>query len=107
MMNRLWKSCTILFSFAAFFGTNPIWAQQSFVPQVIATPGSPSTILYGLYHGALLRSGDLGATWAPLYVTQPGLAQPPVVGLEINPLTSSTVYLATTLAKGAFWKSTD
>ena len=83
------------------------WAQQSFVPQVIATPGAPSTILYGLYHGNLVRSADLGSTWAPLYLTTPGLPQPPVQGFDFNPLSPSTLYLATSVAAGTFWKSTD
>ena len=84
-----------------------MWAQQSFVPTVIATPGSPSSILFGVYGGALSRSADLGKTWTPLYITQAGLPQPPVNGFAVDPLNSSTVYLATTFAGGMFWKSTD
>jgi uncharacterized protein (TIGR03437 family) len=84
-----------------------MWAQQSFVPTVIATPGSPSTILFGVYGGALSRSADSGKTWTPIYITQAGLPQPPVNGFAVDPLNSSTVYLATTYAGGMFWKSTD
>jgi uncharacterized protein (TIGR03437 family) len=84
-----------------------IWAQQSFVPSVIATPGNPSSILYGFYGGELVRSQDLGNTWTPLYITPPGLPQPPMVGFAIDPTNSSTLYYATSLAAGAIWKSTD
>lgn len=107
-MNRLWKSYTpVLLFLAAIFLAGTIQAQQSFVPQVIATPGSPSTVLYGLYHGNLVRSTDLGATWIPLYISTPGLPQPPVQGFDINQLDANTIYLATSVAAGAFWKSTD
>jgi uncharacterized protein (TIGR03437 family) len=87
--------------------TPAMWAQQSFVPTVIATPGSSSSILFGVYGGSLARSVDLGKTWTPLYITQAGLPQPPVNGVAVDPLNSSTVYLATTFASGMFWKSTD
>jgi len=92
-----------------FFLTSTIWAQQPFVPLVIATPGAPSSVLFGVYGTALARSADLGKTWTPLYITQAGLPQPPVNGFAIDPLdpTGNTVYLATTFAGGLFWKSTD
>lgn len=77
------------------------------MPQVIGTPGTPSTILFGNYANALVRSADLGKTWTPLYLTQAGLPQPPVVGFAIDPLNSNNVYLATTSAAGTFWKSAD
>jgi uncharacterized protein (TIGR03437 family) len=93
--------------FTSFF-TQSIWAQQqSFVPKVIATPGSPSTILFGVYGNALVRSANLGITWTPLYITQAGLPQPPVNGFAIDPLNPNTAYLATTAAAGLLWKSTD
>jgi hypothetical protein len=95
---------TVLLSFAAVG-----WAQQTFVPTVIATPGSPSQVLFGTYNGFLIRSNDLGMTWLPIYVTQPGLPQPPIQGFAIDATdsTGNTLYLATTIAAGAFWKSTD
>src|ERR1022692_4672030 len=83
------------------------WAQQPFVPTVTATPGSPSRTLFGTYRGVLVRSNDLGATWIPLYVTEPGLPQPPVQSLAIDASNPNIIYLATTIAAGAFWKSTD
>ena len=60
-----------------------LWAQpQPFFPRVLATPGDPSQILYGVYNGALVQSTDLGHTWTPLYITEPGLPQPPVSALH-------------------------
>src|SRR5580704_9070935 len=105
-----WSSTSLpaacFFFFASSF-TQAIWAQQSFVPRVIATPGSPSTILFGVYGNALVRSANLGQTWTPLYITQAGLPQPPVKGFAIDPLNPNTSYLATTAAAGLLWKSTD
>ena len=90
-----------------FFLTSTAWAQQPFAPVVIGTPGAPSSILFGVYGNALVRSADLGTTWTPLYITQAGLPQPPVNGFAIDPLNSNNVYLATTATAGTFWKSTD
>jgi uncharacterized protein (TIGR03437 family) len=42
-----------------------------------------------------------------MYVTQAGLPQPPINGFAVDPLNPSTEYLATTIAAGTFWKSTD
>lgn len=86
-----------------------LWAQQSFVPTVIAAAGAPSTLLFGEYgnSNSLLRSQNGGQTWTPVYITQAGLPQPPVEALVIDPNNSSTVYVSTTLAAGALWKSTD
>ncbi len=85
------------------------WAQQSFVPAVIATPGSPSSTLYGFYGGELVRSQDQGKTWTPLYITQAGLTQPPMIGFAIDPSdpSNNTLYYATALAAGSIWKSSD
>lgn len=93
--------------FAAAAGS--AWAQQSFVPTVIASAGAPSTLLFGQYgnSNSLLRSQDSGSTWTPVYITQAGLPQPPVGTLIIDPTNSNTVYLSTTLAAGILWKSTD
>jgi uncharacterized protein (TIGR03437 family) len=82
-------------------------AQQSFVPAVLATPGSNTGILYGVYHGTLVKSSDLGVTWIPLYVTEAGLPQPPVSGFDIDRNDPNTLYLATAASAGAFWKSSD
>src|ERR1700722_7321081 len=103
-MTRIRTNFSVLCLFSL---TSAIWAQQSFVPVVIATPGSPSTVLFGVYGSAPVRSVDLGKTWAPMYVTHAGLPQPPVNGFAVDPLNSNTAYLATTIAAGTFWKSTD
>ena len=94
-------------SFFLFLSMGAAWGQQAFVPQVIATPGAPSAVLYGLYRGSVVKSADLGSTWNPIYITTPGLPQPPVQGFDIDQLNPSTVYFATSAAVGAFWKSTD
>jgi len=83
------------------------WAQQPFVPSIIATPGTPSTTFYGIYGGALVRSNDSSRTWTPLYITEAGLPQPPVKGFAIDPSNPSNLFLATTLSSGLMWKSTD
>jgi uncharacterized protein (TIGR03437 family) len=64
-------------------------------------------VLYAVYLGSLVKSSDLGATWTPLYVTEPGLPQPPVNGFEVDGNNPNTLYLATTTVAGTFWKSTD
>jgi uncharacterized protein (TIGR03437 family) len=98
----------LLFLTSSLFLTSPTWAQQqSFVPTVIATPGAPSSVLFGVYGGDLVRSADLGKTWIPVYLTQAGLPQPPIAGFAIDALNSNNVYLATTAAAGTFWKSSD
>lgn len=94
-------------AFFFFFSFGAAWAQQAFVPQIIATSGSPSSALFGLYRGNLVKSADRGSTWNPLYFTAPGLPQPPVQGFDIDQLNPSVIYLATTGAGGTFWKSTD
>jgi uncharacterized protein (TIGR03437 family) len=74
---------------------------------VLATPGSGSRILWGSYNGALIRSKDLGVTWTPIYITEPGLPQPPVLQFDIDVVDPNIVYLSTTLVAGGIWKSTD
>jgi uncharacterized protein (TIGR03437 family) len=83
------------------------WAQQAFVPEVIATPGTPSPVLYGLYNGTLIKSGDLGSTWLPLYITEPGVRQPPIKAFVLDAADPNTLYVGTTFADGGLWKSTD
>lgn len=84
-----------------------LWAQQAFFPTVIATPGSPSRILYGTYKGALVRSTDVGNTWTPVYLTDPGSIQPPIFGFQIDVLDNKTVYVATNVESGGVWRSSD
>lgn len=70
-------------------------------------PPSPDTTLYATYKGALIRSSDSGSTWIPLYVTEPGSRQPPVVDFRIDQGDSKTLYLETTGDAGSFWRSSD
>ncbi len=74
---------------------------------MLASSGGNSKILWGSYHSALVKSTDLGVTWLPIYVTQAGLPQPPVLQFEIDSGDPNIVYLGTTLAAGGMWKSVD
>ncbi len=95
-----------------------LWGQVKFTPSVLALPGTPSQILYattlvfrnldaGYTHQGVFRSTDAGLTWTPLYLTEAGLPQPTVLGFALDPNSSSRMFMATTLAGGAVWKSTD
>jgi uncharacterized protein (TIGR03437 family) len=77
-----------------------------FVGRILGTPGSPSRTIYASNNG-LFRSVDLGVTWTSLYITDSGLAQPPVKGFAVDPTNELVVYVTTTLAGGSCWKSTD
>jgi len=84
------------------------WAQQSFAPNVLGTSGGGSKILWGSYNGNLVQSKDLGVTWLPIYLTEAGLPQPPVLQFDIDSSDpNNTVYIGTTLAMGGVWKTTD
>src|ERR1700732_2196679 len=96
-----------LLSFTSLLLTSGLWAQQPFAPSVLAASGGKSTILWGSYHNALVRSMDLAVTWLPIYITQAGLPQPPVLQFDIDSGDPSIVYLGTTLAAGGMWKSVD
>ena len=58
---------------------------------MIATPGAPSRVLYGTYNGAFIRSSDGGSTWTPIYLTEPGSPQPPILGLVFDLADTITV----------------
>ena len=94
-------------SLALGFTGQQVFAQQPFAPTVLATTGGSSKVLWGSFNGSLIRSADLGNTWLPVYVTEPGLPQPRVLFFEIDSLDPNTVYLATTLVAGGVFKSTD
>ncbi len=99
----------LLFCFALFAADVGPSNFVPFVPTVIATPGSPQyDLVWSLWRRAS-RSADSGTKSldADLHHLQAGLPQPPVNGFAVDPLNSSTVYLATTYAGGMFWKSTD
>jgi uncharacterized protein (TIGR03437 family) len=93
----------LLFSFTFALS----WAQQPFAPSVLGASGGGSKVLWGSYNGNLIRSKDLGVTWLPIYITEPGLPQPPVLEFDIDSGDPNTVYVGTTLVMGGVWKSTD
>jgi uncharacterized protein (TIGR03437 family) len=80
------------------------WPQQSFFPAVISA--APNGMLYASHNGALVLSSNGGSTWTPMFVTAAGLPQPPVSGFIVDPATG-TLYLASTTAAGAIWRSPD
>jgi uncharacterized protein (TIGR03437 family) len=100
--SAMWSKQTLMVLCAA-----AALAQQSFIPNVLATVGTPSKLLYGSYHGVLLRSIDNGSTWTPMYVTEPGLPQPPILKFQVDSSNSNILYLGTTQAAGGFWRSND
>ena len=68
---------------------------------------APNQVLYATHNGALMLSTNGGNTWIPMFVTAAGLPQPPVRGFIVEPNNGPTLYLATTTAAGAFWRSLD
>src|ERR1700737_1474994 len=73
-----------------------LWGQVKFTPSVLALPGTPSQILYpttlvfrsadaGYTNQGVFLSADAGLTWTPLYLTEPGLPQPTVLGFALVP----------------------
>ncbi len=86
------------------------FSQQSFQPLVLATPGTPSRVLWGLTSGtnsSLIRSDDLGSTWVPVYIAEAGMPQPAVNFFAIDRNSDSTLFLSTTADAGGFLKSVD
>jgi len=88
---------------------------------VLLTPAQPSVPFYGDVIGSAgggrtlyastgpgyFKSVDDGATWSPLYLTEPGLAQPALGTFAVDPANESNLYLATAPNDGALWKSTN
>ena len=87
-----------------FLSATAAWSQQAFIPTVLAP--APNQVLYASYNGALVLSANGGTTWTPMFVTAAGLPQPPVFELIVDP-NSGALYLATTTAAGAIWRSLD
>ena len=99
---------TIFFSLSStLLLTQSLRAQQPFAPTVLASSGGTSSVLWGSYNSALVRSTNRGLTWLPIYVTAAGLPQPPVLTFDIDSGDPNIVYLGTTLAAGGVWKSSD
>lgn len=101
------RSTLLLSLTSTLFLTQVLQAQQPFAPSVLASSGGTSTVLWGSYNSALVRSTDRGVTWLPTYVTTAGLPQPPVLTFDIDSGDPNIVYLGTTLAAGGVWKSLD
>lgn len=83
-------------------------AQQPFSLSLVQVTSDHSStpVLYAVSN-AIYRSSDWGATWTPVYVLEAGLPQPAVNELVVDPSHPPTLYLATTLASGGVWKSSD
>lgn len=82
------------------------WAQLRVDFGVGAVAGSDN-ILYALSGTNLFRTADAGANWVATHPTAaPGQPQG-VLAIATNPLDPSIVYVATDLAKGGIWKSSD
>jgi uncharacterized protein (TIGR03437 family) len=73
---------------------------------LLAAPAGSGSVLYA-WSGGLFRSADGGRIWTASYITPAGLPQPPIQALLIDPDNSNILYLGTTLAAGAVWKSLD
>jgi len=85
-------------------------AQQpviAFRGTVIGAAGTTGQILYGSSGSGYFKSTNAGQTWMPMYVTEPGLAQPPFASLVVDRRNETTMYLATTLTRGGVWRTTD
>ena len=93
--------------FAFIFMAGLGLAQQPFVPIVTNVPGSPSQILYGTYHGVLVRSSNLGLNWLPVYITEPGFRSRLTMAFRWTRLTRTSALLRHHYRGRSLWKSTD
>ncbi len=71
-------------------GYSPIAVDRTAAPAIYAGP---------------FRSLDGGSTWSAYYLTAPGLPQPALYALAVDPDQPSTVYYATDAEQGGVWKS--
>src|SRR5581483_11421746 len=89
-------------------------AQPSFNAGVdsVVVEGAPA-VMYAAWPlqsgtaSALFRSADEGATWLPVYLTEPGLPQPPIRSLVVDPTNPAILLIATDPAHSGVWRSTD
>ncbi|HLK48116.1 MAG TPA: hypothetical protein VKT49_08280 [Bryobacteraceae bacterium] len=89
-------------------------AQPHFETDVryIVVEGTPAVMYAGwdLLNGAgsaLFRSADEGASWAPVYLTEPGLPQPQIRSFVVDPTNPAVLFVATNPAHGGIWRSAD
>ena len=80
--------------------------------QSIVVEGTPPVMyaswwLAGGAGSALFRSADEGASWAPVYLTEPGPPQPPIRSLVVDPNNPAALFIATDPAHGGIWRSAD
>jgi len=75
---------------------------------IVGSAGPSGQILY-LIAGTrgLFESKDGGLNWTPLSLIQPGVPNPEIAAFLTDPVVDSTLYVGTTIAAGAIWKSTD
>ena len=91
-----------------------LWAQPAFDAsvQTLVVEGPPPVIyaawpLVGGAASALFRSADEGASWLPVYLTEPGLPQPFIRSLVVDPANPANLFLASDSAHGGIWRSSD
>jgi uncharacterized protein (TIGR03437 family) len=85
-------------------------AQQqtiAFRGTVIGSAGTTGQILFASSGSGYFKSTNAGQSWTPMYITEPGLAQPPFSSLVADRRNETTLYLATTLTRGGVWRTTD
>ena len=90
------------------------WTQPSFNAAVpsLTVEGFPP-VMYASWPledgtaSALFRSADEGATWLPVYLTEPGLPQPLIRSLVVDPTNPAILLIATDPAHGSLWRSAD
>lgn len=68
------------------------YGQQAYSPGVQAAVGTPSVILYG----GSRKSTDLGKTWTPMYLNEPGTPQPTPLAIEVDPVNPDVLYVIAT-----------
>ena len=98
----------------AFLYGGALWAQPAFDAsvQTLAVEG-PSPVIYAAWPlpggaaSALFRSSDEGASWSPVYLNEPGLPQPFIRSLVVDPTNPAILLIATDPAHGGIWRSAD
>lgn len=97
-----------------FLCSGALWAQPAFDAsvQTLVVEGASPVIyagwpLPGGAASALFRSADEGVSWLPVYLNEPGLPQPFIRSLVVDPTNSAILFIATDSAHGGIWRSAD